>query len=227
MGLLAREADGVALDAEGTKHYPERQVHPLQDGALLDVELQVGRGVLELASGLVDRVEVDAVLGQGVGQGHAAAVLEVANVVRFQGACGGAGAEEAAPEAGALLVGPVNETQRNGTLLRGEGAHDLEGADHVQGAVEPASVGDGVYVAADEDGPLRVAGRRSPDVAGLIGLYLCYAFYLFQLAPEPLPGFLPLLCPRDAAGAFRTAGKVGEFLELIDGAAGVHPFGPH
>src|SRR5215218_1461836 len=154
MGLLAREADGVALDAEGTKHHPERQVHPLQDGALLDVELQVGRGVLELASGLVDRVEVDAVLGQGVGQGHAAAVLEVANVVQFHGACGGAGAEEAAPEAGALLVSPINEPQGNRALLRGEGTHDFEGTDYVQSAVEPASVRDGVYVAADEHGPL-------------------------------------------------------------------------
>ena len=50
MGLLARKADGVALDAEGAEHHPERQVHPFQNGTLLDVQLQVGDGVLELAS---------------------------------------------------------------------------------------------------------------------------------------------------------------------------------
>ena len=38
-------------------------------------------------------------------------------------------AEEAAPEAGPLFVGPVHEAQGDGTLLRGEGAHDFEGAD--------------------------------------------------------------------------------------------------
>ena len=44
MGLLARKADGVSLDAE--LHRPERQVHPLQNGTLLDVQLEVGDGVL-------------------------------------------------------------------------------------------------------------------------------------------------------------------------------------
>src|SRR5215211_5786951 len=113
MRLLARETDGVTLDAEGAKHHSERQVHPLQYRTLFDVQLEVGYGILELPPGLVDPVEVDTVLGQCIGQGHAVAVFEVANVVRFQGACGGAGAEEAAPEAGALLVSPINEPQGN------------------------------------------------------------------------------------------------------------------
>ena len=99
---------------------PERQVHALEDGALLDVQLQVGDGVLELPARLVDPVEVDAVLGEGVGQGDAVPVLEVAHVVGLEGAGGGARAEEAAPEAGALLVGPVHEPQGHGALLRGE-----------------------------------------------------------------------------------------------------------
>src|SRR5215207_6694987 len=68
---------GVTLDAEGAQHHPERQVHPFQNRALLDVELKVGHGVPELVSRLVDPVEVHAVLGEGVGQGHAVRVLEV------------------------------------------------------------------------------------------------------------------------------------------------------
>src|ERR671919_170426 len=148
MGLLARKADGVSLDAESAEHHPERKVHPLQNGTLLDVQLEVGDGVLELPP---------------------------------------------------RLVGPVHETQSHGTLLGGEGAHDFEGANHVQGTVEPASVRDGVYVSAEDDGLLRVTGCRGPDVAGLIGLYLGYLFNLLQFAPEPLTGFAPLPCPRDAA----------------------------
>src|SRR5215213_6825718 len=152
MGLLARKANGVTLDAESAEHHPERQVHPLQNGTLL-----------ELPPRLVDAVEVNAMLLERVWQGDAVAVFEVAHVVGFERACGRARAEEAAPKAGALLVGPVHETQSHGTRLGGEGAHDFEGPNHVQGTVEPASVRDGVYVSAEDDGLLRVTGCRGPD----------------------------------------------------------------
>src|SRR5215210_9324823 len=109
MGLLAYKADGVALDAEGAEHYPERKVHPLKDGTLLDVQLEVGDGVLELPPRLVDAVEVDAMLLERVWEGDAVAVFEAAHVVGLERACGCARAEEAAPKAGALLVGPVHE----------------------------------------------------------------------------------------------------------------------
>src|SRR5215217_8181584 len=227
MGLLACEAYSVTLDAEGAEHHSERQVHPLQDGTLLDVQLEVGDGVLELPPRLVDPVEVHAVLLERVRQGDALAVLEVAHVVRFQRAHGRARPEEAAAEAGTLLVGPVHEAQRDGTLLWGEGAHDFEGADYVQGAVEPASVRDGVYVPPEEDGPFRVTWRCGPDVAGLVGFYFGYAFYLLELAPEPLPRLLPLPRPSDTAGAVGAAGEVGELLEFFDGATGVYTFGLH
>ena len=46
VGVLAGEADGVTLNAEGAEHHPERQVHAFEDGALLYVKLQVGCGVL-------------------------------------------------------------------------------------------------------------------------------------------------------------------------------------
>ena len=162
MGLLARKADGVPLDAEGAEHHPERKVHPLQNGTLLDVQLQVGDGVLELPPRLVDPVEVHAMLPQRVGQRDAVAVLQVAHVIGLERARGGARAEEAAAEAGPLFVGPVHEAQRNGTLLGGEDAHDFEGADHIQGAVEPAAVRDRVYVARRGGRPARSRRGRWP-----------------------------------------------------------------
>src|SRR5215204_5330473 len=154
MGLLARKANGVTLDAESAEHHPERQVHPLQNGTLLDVQLEVGDGVLELPPRLVDAVEVDAMLLERVWEGDAVAVLQVAYIIGLERASGRARAEETAPKAGPLLVSPVHETQSQGTLLGGEGAHDFEGANHVQGAVEPASVRDGVYVSAEDDDTL-------------------------------------------------------------------------
>src|SRR5919202_1086732 len=79
----------------------------------------------------------------------------------------------------------------------------------------------------EDDGLLRVARGRGPDVPCLVGLYLRDALYLLQLAPEPLAGLLPLLRPRDAAGSVGAACELGELLQLIDGAAGFHPFGLH
>src|SRR5829696_8213605 len=91
----------------------------------------------------------------------------------------------------------------------------------------PASARDGVYVPPEEDGPFRVTWRCGPDVAGLVGFYFGYAFYLLELAPEPLPRLLPLPRPSDTAGAVGAAGEVGELLEFFDGATGVYTFGLH
>ena len=50
MGGLAAKRDLVALDTEGAEDDAERQIHALQHRALLDVELEIGRSVLELAA---------------------------------------------------------------------------------------------------------------------------------------------------------------------------------
>src|SRR5918997_1984162 len=226
VGVLACEANGVTLDPEGAEHHPQWVVQALEDGALLDVQLEVGRGVLELLVRLVDRVEVHLVLPQGVGERYAVPIFEVANLVGLEGAGRGAGAEEAPPEAGPLLVRPVHEAQGYGALLRGEYPQDLERPHDVQGAVEPAALGDGVYVPAEEDCPPGVAGRRGPDVPRLVALDLD-AVYLLELAPEPLARLYPLVGPGHPAGAVRAACEVGELPELVHGAAGVHVLGLH
>jgi hypothetical protein len=109
VGVLARKAYRVTFYPEGAEHDAQGQVHALQNRALLYVELEVGDGILQLLSGLAGPVEVHAVLAQGVRERHPVPVLEVADVVRLEGAGGGARAKEAAAEAGPLLVGPVNE----------------------------------------------------------------------------------------------------------------------
>src|SRR5918999_747189 len=109
MSLLARKADGVSLDAESAENHPERKVHPLQNGTLLDVQLEVGDGLLELAPRLVDPVELHAILPQRVWQGDAVAVLQVAHVIGLERSRGRSRAEEAAAEAGPFFVSPVHE----------------------------------------------------------------------------------------------------------------------
>ena len=52
----------MALDSERAEDDPERKVHRLEHRPLLDVELEVGGGALELRTRLERAVELDAVL---------------------------------------------------------------------------------------------------------------------------------------------------------------------
>ena len=100
----------MALDAERPEDDAERQVERLEHGALLDVQLEVGGGRVELRAGVERRVEVDAVRGERVRKRDPVAIRELAQLVLVgHRSCGRARAEEAAAEARALLVGPVDE----------------------------------------------------------------------------------------------------------------------
>ncbi len=60
MGRLAVEGDGVALDAEGAEHGAQRQIQVQQHRPLLDVQFQVGGGVLEFLPALLGALQVHA-----------------------------------------------------------------------------------------------------------------------------------------------------------------------
>ena len=80
---LADEAQHVPLHAVGADHSAGRPAHRFQHRALFDVELEVGprpAGV-ERAPGLRHAVDVDAVLGQRVGEAHALTVAQVTHAV--------------------------------------------------------------------------------------------------------------------------------------------------
>ena len=67
----------MALDAERALHDAERQIERLEHRPLLDVELEVGRGVLELCPRLRCPVQVDAVGSEGLGQRDAVPIDEL------------------------------------------------------------------------------------------------------------------------------------------------------
>ena len=131
----------------------EREAHRLEHRALLDVQLEVGGGALELRPGLERPVEIDAVLAQRVGQRDAVrgpsswrssswSAIDPAAALR---------AEERAAEARALLVGPVDEPDRHRRRpLLGDTPQHLDRRHDVQAAVEPAAVRDRVDVAAEQ-----------------------------------------------------------------------------
>ena len=74
MSFLAVEGDGVAFDSLGAEDGGEREAEALEDGALLDVEFEVGGDVFALAGGIADAVDVDVDGAQGCFQGDAVAV---------------------------------------------------------------------------------------------------------------------------------------------------------
>ena len=74
MGGLSLPRDPVALDPERAEHHSERQVERLEDRALLDVQLEICRRVLELAARFEGSIEVDVELAQSVGESDAVLV---------------------------------------------------------------------------------------------------------------------------------------------------------
>ena len=155
MGFLAVEGDGVALDAFGAEDGGEGKAEALEDGALLDVEFEVGGDVFAFAGGVADLVDVDVAGGEGGFEGDAVAVGAGAVGGDGVGSGEGGGAEERAAEARAFLVGPVDQADGEGRTaigVAGDGGEDFERGDDAERAVEPAAVGDGVEVAAEDEG---------------------------------------------------------------------------
>ena len=140
------------------------------------MQLDGGERAVEARGRAGRGVEVDAARGEGVLQAGALAVEEIADVVGIERAGGGRGAEEAAAEARALLVGPVDEADldRRRRVRGGQRAHDAERGEEAERAVEPAAGRDRVDVRSDDDEALRraVARQRGPDVPGRVVLHI-------------------------------------------------------
>jgi hypothetical protein len=212
---LAGEANDVALDAVGTEHGGQGEAQPLEHRPLLDVKLEIRSSVCQFTACFPGAVEVDAVESQHIGQRCSVGVAENAELIGVEAARSCARAEQAAAEAEPLLVGPVDEPDgRLRPTLLSDPAQDLEPREHVQAAVEPASVGDGVEMSAHQDCAVRVAGQRRPEIAGLVHFDLHRQ--VLELLPEPAAGEGPPLRPTNPLRAVRVAGQRVQLLQLDD-----------
>ena len=132
----------------------------------------------------------------------------------------GGGAEQAAPEARALLVGPVDQAQPDRALPVGVRAQRLERGHEPERAVEPAAGRHGVDVRADDHEAVLLAREVGPHVAGGVGGDLDRQ--LLELRAHELARLDPLVGPAHAAGAVRPAGQLRQLLEVREDAVGVH-----
>src|SRR4051812_268299 len=87
---LAVKGNGVPLNTESSEDGPERAIEIEKDGALFDVELEIGGGVLELPAAVLHLFEIDPVLGERGRKRDALLVLQGAGFIHVEmaGACG-------------------------------------------------------------------------------------------------------------------------------------------
>ena len=169
VGLLAVEGDGVALDALGAGNDGQGEAALFEDGALFDVEFKISGGVDLFPGGFADHVHIDAATFEGGREGLALVVG--ADAVRGDGvgAGEGGGAEQRAAETGAFFIGPVDQADGQGRIafvVDGKGAQHFKAGQDAERAVEPAAVGDRIEMAAKQERPRALAGKRDPVVAG-------------------------------------------------------------
>ena len=105
----------MALDPEAAEHHAERQVHPLEHRALLDVQLEVGgRPASRAASPARSRSTPWAASASGSATPSRSVRPRTASGSSVPARC--ARAEQAAAEPRALLVGPVDELDGDGPV---------------------------------------------------------------------------------------------------------------
>ena len=85
-------------------------------------------------------------------------------------------------------------------------AQHFEGGEHAQGAVQPAPVGYGVEMAAQDECRIRLAFQRSPGVAG--GVEVMLDWQLRQLGLEPCACIEPDGGPGDSLRALLVGGEL-------------------
>jgi hypothetical protein len=218
---LAREDRQMALHAERAEHRGRGLAAALQHRSLLDVQLQIRAGAAQLGVRLVRAIQLHPVARDHVLEPLAVAVAQVAHLVDVERPGAGRGAEQAAAEAGALLVGPVDQAQAHGRAaglrLRAQRLHRGELAER---AVQPAAGRHRVDVRADDHEPVRLAGQVGPEVAGGVDAHVDRQ--LGEARAQELAGAHPLVGPAHPAGPVGAAGEVGELAQVREDAVCPH-----
>ena len=167
--LLAVEGDGVALDAFGAEDGGEWEAEALEDGALLDVEFEVGGDVCAARRRRRRCGRCRCRCWR-----RAASSVMPSRSVRTRSAameCVPANAEEPKSErpkrAPSSSAQSTRRTVKGGWPLKscGQGGEDFERGDDAEGAIEPAAVGDRVEMRAEDERAGRRSGERDPGIA--------------------------------------------------------------
>lgn len=215
---LALKSDGVALDTVGSEDGAEGQIQVKQNGALLDVEFEVGGGVVEFAVAIFDTIEIDSVFGEGGGKFDAVLIFERAGFVEIEAPGAGGRSKEAPAKTRSFFVGPINEANGDrgmAGVLGGDAAESFQSSEEIQSPIKPAAVGNGIDMTADEEGFFGLSGQGRPEVAG--GVLVNLDGELTELVTKPMTGATPRRGEGNALSAVFVGGESAQFLEFGDG----------
>ena len=124
------------------------------------MQLDVGGGVFLLQRCFAESIDLHAATPQRIFEARAITIGAHAVSRDTGGACEGGRAQEAAAEAGAFFVGPIDQPDGDGRTsvkLRGDTPKNFEAGEDIEGTVEPAAVGDGIQMTTDQQGFLGLA----------------------------------------------------------------------
>jgi len=120
-------------------------------------------------------------------------------------------------KARAFFVGPIDEFQSDGRLrCGGVTAHGFESGDDTKCTIEPATIGNGIDVTANDYGFIGCTRESGKKISGWIGGEL--EVERGEFGAEPFARGAPDGAPGDTLRAIGSRSECGEFAEIGDDA---------
>ena len=199
----------------GAEHDAKRKMHVFENGPLLDMQLQIGRCIATFSASVTDAVDINITVPESILKTNSITVC--ADAVDGDGMSTGKcrRTEEASAEPRTLLIGPIDQSNRDGgpamEILR-EAAQHAKASENAQASVQPTTIRNRVKMTAKDKCAIGIALKSCPGVPSCIIVMLYRK--AFQLALKPCARFEPGRAPCNALSAVRI-GRQGAKLPEI------------
>jgi hypothetical protein len=205
----------MSLHTLGAKHNAKRKMHIFENRPLLDMQFQISSYIAAFSSSVTDPIDIDATVPKSILQPNAVAI----HTNTINGNSVGPGkrrrSKEAPAETRALLIGPIDQPNRNGwpaTKILRETTKHFQSGKNAQAAIQPTAVRNRVKVTPKNKRAFGIAPKRCPGVPGSIVVML-YRQSL-QLDLKPLARLQPDRTPGKTLGAEIIGSQSAELFEI-------------
>jgi hypothetical protein len=199
----------------GAEHDAKRKMHVFENGPLLDMQLQIGPCVAAFNASVTDSVDINITVLESV--------LKTNSITVCADAVDGDGmsadkcrrTEEASAESSALLIGPIDQSNRDRRpavkVLR-EAAQHAKASENAQASIQPTAIRNRVKMTAKDKSVIGIALKGCPGVPS--GIKVMLYRKAFQLALKPCARLEPGRTPRNALSTIRIGRKGAKLLEI-------------
>ena len=167
------KSNGVALHAVRSKHRAKSKVFVEQNRSLLNMQFHVRGGVFQFAVAFFHALKINADIFQRRGKCDAIFVGEHSRLIHVKRTSACSGTKQTFSKARALFVGPIHQANSDGRLaieLRVDTPKNFQTRKHIQAAVKPTAVGNGIHVAANEKFLGGFAAQCAPQISSGVGV---------------------------------------------------------